>query len=69
MFDCRFLWVVIVTSAALLFTMLLVNKIYYLNSNPKGVNVEVKYNDSLAFPAVTICNSNKYRLVPTKFIL
>ncbi len=35
----------------------------YLYENPKTVNLDVTYTDSLPFPAVTICNKNKYKYV------
>jgi hypothetical protein len=44
-----------------LFLYLVVEKVEKLQSHPKAVNAEVIYNESLTFPAVTICNSNKYK--------
>lgn len=38
-------------------------KLTYLKSNPKTVNLDVTYTDSLDFPAVTICNTNQYKWV------
>jgi len=32
-------------------------------SHPKNVNVEVTYTNELEFPAVTVCNENKFRWV------
>ena len=57
----RIIWVLTLLGALGLFLYLVVGKIEKLKSYPKAVNVEVTYNESLIFPAVTICNSNKYR--------
>ena len=44
-----------------LFIYLAYGRYSYLKGNPKAVNVEVTYADSLRFPAVTVCNENHYR--------
>lgn len=50
------------TSAAT-FVALVIGKIEYLGNNPKSVNVDIDYKNSLPFPAVTFCNMNPYRLL------
>jgi len=37
------------------------DRVLYLTSHPKAVDVEVIYTDSVLFPAVTICNQNLFR--------
>ena len=64
--DCyppcyRLIWTALLLTAGGLFTYLVVTKVQYLYSYPKTVNLEVNYNDSLVFPAVTICNTNEFR--------
>ena len=57
----RLLWILVVCSAVLLFVYLAFGKLVYLLGNPKGVDVEVNYAESLPFPVVTVCNENRYR--------
>ncbi|ELU13132.1 hypothetical protein CAPTEDRAFT_202570 [Capitella teleta] len=60
--NSKVIWTCVLLGAVALFSYLVVEKVQKLQSHPKAVNVEVTYNESLIFPAVTICNSNKYRL-------
>ena len=60
---CRVIWVMLVIAALVSFGALVGIKLRALHSNQKTVNVEVNYNASLTFPAVTFCNLNKYRYV------
>ncbi len=60
-FFFRLVWVCILLLAAGTFGFLIYNKAVYLMGNPKNVNLEVTYAPSLTFPAVTICNENKYK--------
>ena len=57
----RFLWSLLFISAFGLFMYLVANKIMLLASYPKNVNVDIDYQSSLPFPAVTMCNLNPYR--------
>ena len=41
--------------------VLVVNRFQYFLKNPVTTKVGIKYNSSLAFPAVTICNFNRFR--------
>uniref|UniRef100_K1QLG3 Amiloride-sensitive cation channel 2-B, neuronal n=1 Tax=Magallana gigas TaxID=29159 RepID=K1QLG3_MAGGI len=38
----------------------IIDRIIYFRSNPVNVNVKINYNQSLEFPAVTICNQNAF---------
>ena len=60
---CRIVWFFLICAAYAYFFYMLVLRVQLLNSSPKGVNVEVIYNDDLEFPAVTLCNQNFFRLV------
>ncbi|XP_033763354.1 uncharacterized protein LOC117344637 [Pecten maximus] len=42
-------------------TFQIVDRIMYYYENPVNVNVKVNYNQSLYFPAVTLCNQNTFR--------
>jgi Amiloride-sensitive sodium channel len=61
LYRFRFVWAIITLTSATIFALLVIDKIQYLESNPKSVNVDVDYNDSLPFPSVTFCNLNPYR--------
>lgn len=61
LYISRLFWVVVVLGGISLFVLAFAVQIKYLLSNPKSVNVEVIYEKSLPFPAVTICNENRYR--------
>ena len=52
---------IVVMASLMGFGSLVWIKLRTLNANLKTVNVEVNYNESLPFPAVTICNQNKFR--------
>lgn len=39
----------------------IIDRIIYYRSNPVNVNVKINYNQSLEFPAVTICNQNAFK--------
>ena len=58
---CRIIWIIIVCTSTGLFMYLTFDKLNKLLSRPKSVNFEVNYPDYVPFPAVTICNANKYR--------
>jgi len=60
---CRLMWVLIFLSACALLLWLISQKIMYLQTNPKNVNLDFNFNDTLPFPAVTICNQSPYRCV------
>jgi hypothetical protein len=38
-----------------------VDRVQYLLQSPIAVNIKVNYNQSLQFPAITICNQNAFR--------
>jgi hypothetical protein len=61
----RVAWVIVVGAALCGFGYLVHIKLTTLKANQKTVNVEVNYNESLTFPALTICNQNKFRSVGT----
>lgn len=47
--------------AITLFAYLMIERLIVYFSYPKSVSLEVTYNESLQFPAVTICNQNLFR--------
>jgi len=57
------IWLVIVLGACSFFIWFMTDRVMYLASYPKAVDVEVIYTDSVLFPAVTICNQNLFRFV------
>ena len=62
-FPCRIIWALIVLVACGLFVAINVENVVKLTSHLKTVSVEVSYEPSLPFPAVTICNSNAFKSV------
>ena len=57
----RVLWTIGVVLATSIFFWFMSDRLIYLYSYPKAVDVEVIYTDSVDFPAVTICNQNVFR--------
>jgi len=58
---CRLIWLVIILFACAYFSYLVTFMFIHWMSHPKNVNVDFKFNASLPFPAVTICNESPYR--------
>lgn len=57
----RVLWVVCVLAAVTAFVSQVVTRsLVYLDYH-SNVNVQLIYNNSIPFPAVTVCNQNQYR--------
>jgi hypothetical protein len=54
-------WAIIFAVSAALFCYMVASKIQLLLSKDKKVDVNVDYPVQLPFPAVTVCNQNKYR--------
>jgi len=62
--DCifyRVAWTLVLLAAFAGFLYLLVIKVQQLLDYPTNINVKFNFLDTLAFPAVTICNINPYR--------
>lgn len=57
----RLAWILIFLVATAIFVYLVIDSLKLLLSHPKNVDVSVEFNDKIEFPAVTICNLNKYR--------
>ncbi len=57
----RVIWFIAVGCAFTLFLSLAITRLTYFFTYPKSVNVEVTYEESLPFPAVTLCNQNIFR--------
>ncbi|XP_062590935.1 acid-sensing ion channel 5-like, partial [Saccostrea cucullata] len=55
------LWTVLMLFCITLMSYQIIDRIMYLHSNPVNVNVKINYNQSLTFPAVTICNQNAFK--------
>ena len=59
----RVIWALLVIGTFSIFTSFVVGRYLYMIQNPKTVDVEVIYVDSVRFPTVTICNQNLFRYV------
>jgi len=56
-------WLLLVLGACSFFIWFMTDRVMYLASYPKAVDVEVIYTESVRFPAVTICNQNLFRFI------
>ncbi|XP_074662808.1 uncharacterized protein LOC141915241 [Tubulanus polymorphus] len=61
-FIRRMIWGMIVLAGLTLFCIQAINSIILFFNRPVSVNVKVNYNESLSFPAVTLCNQNDFRI-------
>ena len=64
----RFFWILAVVASASLFVYVMTNRLMLLYDYTSQVNVEITNVDKLAFPAVTVCNHNQFRLVQLQCI-
>ncbi|KAH9492240.1 hypothetical protein Btru_026051 [Bulinus truncatus] len=58
----RLFWVIVIITCLTVLGVIVRERIIYFNSNPSTINVARKYEKSIAFPAVTICNGNQYSI-------
>ena len=61
----RVLWCAAVISAIIFFTYQLGNRLHVYFEYQSTVSVEMKFTDSMEFPAVTLCNQNSFRYITT----
>ena len=57
----RLIWLLLVTGAIAAFCLLVVWRIDAYRDDKTNVAVKINYENSLDFPAVTLCNQNSYR--------
>ena len=55
----RLLWLCLVLFGTTFMSYQIQQQVRYYLSHPTSINLEAKYNRTLQFPAVTICNQNK----------
>lgn len=55
----RFIWMVAVLVGIVFLVFHLHDRLDYFFSNPSVIDIEVKYEDFIPFPTVTICNNNR----------
>ncbi|KAH9487835.1 hypothetical protein Btru_050981, partial [Bulinus truncatus] len=58
----RLIWTVMILACMVALALQVRQQVLYFLSNPKSINVEKKFVDSLDFPTVTICNENSFRI-------
>ncbi|KAH9489566.1 hypothetical protein Btru_043314 [Bulinus truncatus] len=58
----RLIWTVMILACMVALALQVRQQVLYFLSNPKTINVEKKFVDSLDFPTVTICNENSFRI-------
>ncbi|XP_061184813.1 uncharacterized protein LOC133192822 [Saccostrea echinata] len=57
----RLVWLLLLLVCLGVLVYQIIDRVCYFISNPVTVNVQVNYNSSLIFPAVTICNQNAFK--------
>lgn len=57
----RCIWLILVFGMNVVFIMLLVLRFAYFVQRPVSTKVSIEHTTSLPFPAVTLCNFNKYK--------
>ena len=57
----RLVWILALVASITAACYQIIDRAIFFASNPKSVDVEIKFADQLTFPAVTICNCNNYR--------
>jgi len=55
------MWLLFVLACLVAVILQIVDRVQYFYSLPLNVNVKINYNQTLDFPAVTICNQNAFR--------
>ena len=57
----RLFWLSLFLCGCALFGFQVVGSMTYFLSWPVAVDVKINYNDTIVFPAITICNQNAFR--------
>ncbi|XP_067658355.1 acid-sensing ion channel 4-B-like [Haliotis asinina] len=57
----RLLWLLLTVTCVAVMSYQIVERVIYFYNHPVTVNVKVKYNKTLFFPTITICNQNTFR--------
>ena len=60
-FNFRLMWLVMTIACICAVGYQIYERVSFFGSWPVNVNVEINYNKTLTFPAVTICNQNSFR--------
>ena len=60
-FNFRCMWLIMTIACICAVGYQIYERVSFFGSWPVNVNVEINYNKSLQFPAVTICNQNSFR--------
>ncbi len=63
-FKFRLAWIVCVITAIILFTYQVVERTIDYRKHNTTVSVGIRYTDSVAYPTVTLCDTNSFRYVP-----
>ena len=55
------MWLIFVLACLTGVILQIIDRVGYFYERPIAVNVKINYNQTLDFPAVTICNQNAFR--------
>ena len=57
----RLFWIAMIIGCVVTLRYMMASQLIFLQSHPVVVNIDVIYNETLQYPAVTICNQNVFR--------
>ncbi|KAL4221396.1 hypothetical protein ACF0H5_019654 [Mactra antiquata] len=57
----RIFWLLLTILCTSLLVLQVIDRVQYFQASPVAVNFKINYNQSLQFPAITICNQNAFR--------
>ena len=61
LFLFRLVWIVLIMACVCTVGYQIVDRVMFYYTWPVNVNMRINYNQSLTFPAVTICNQNAFK--------
>lgn len=60
---CRFLWILMILAALIIFLYYLSDRLIQYFKYEKVISVEESYVDQMEYPAITLCNQNTFKYV------
>ncbi|GAB6029660.1 hypothetical protein CHUAL_005394 [Chamberlinius hualienensis] len=54
----RLIWATIITACTIIMITQVINRIHYYKSSPLSIDMQLRHNSTMAYPAVTICRSD-----------
>ena len=60
---CRFLWILMILAALIIFLYYLSDRLIQYFKYEKVISVEESYVDQMEYPAITLCDQNTFKYV------